>query len=65
VWALSPGKLAMSAHIRAVDSDKTLKKVNRILREKYEIFHSTVQIEKSIDNGEIICCDNDCHHKHH
>jgi len=62
VWALSPGKLAMSAHIRGIDSDKTLRKINRILREKYEIFHSTVQIERRLENSDDVCCENDCHH---
>ncbi len=46
VWAISQGKMAMSGHIRAVDAHGALKKATAILRDKYEIFHSTIQIEK-------------------
>jgi Co/Zn/Cd efflux system component len=52
VWALSPGKLAMSAHLRGDNEASTLRKINRILRDTYEIFHSTIQIEKRLENGD-------------
>jgi Co/Zn/Cd efflux system component len=65
IWALSPGKMAMSAHLRGDNKDTTLRKVNQILRNTYEIFHSTVQIEKKLENGDLACCDNDCNHKNH
>jgi zinc transporter 2 len=42
VWSLSVGKLTMSAHIRSSDSDKALRKMNKILKEKYSIFHTTI-----------------------
>jgi solute carrier family 30 (zinc transporter), member 2 len=58
VWSLSVGKLAMSGHIRSSDPEKAMEVVSTILREKYEIFHTTVQVEKS-SNGVAICCDND------
>jgi zinc transporter 2 len=35
VWALSVGKLAMSGHVRASNPDKALKKMTKILRNKY------------------------------
>lgn len=37
----------MSAQVRSSAPDRALKEMNRILREKYEIFHTTLQIEKS------------------
>lgn len=46
VWAISQGKMAMSAHIRALEPHKAVMKATAILRNKYEIFHSTIQIEK-------------------
>jgi Co/Zn/Cd efflux system component len=58
VWSLSVGKLAMSGHIRSSDPDRALKMVSKLLRNKYEIFHTTLQVEKSA-NGAIMCCDND------
>jgi Co/Zn/Cd efflux system component len=60
VWTLSVGKLAMSAHIRSSDPYKAMKKMNKVLRDKYNIQHTTIQIEKSNPNkGAEICCDAD------
>jgi zinc transporter 2 len=59
VWSLNSGKMAMSAHIRSSDPFYALKKMNRILRDNYGIFHTTIQIERSNPNKEQICCDND------
>ena len=49
----------MSAHIRALEPHKAVKKATAILREKYEIFHSTIQIEKVHPGVQPGCCDND------
>ena len=59
VWALSAGKLSMSAHMRSSKPHKALKKATAILRDKYSIFHTTIQTEKSVPSLEIGCCDND------
>ena len=42
VWCLSVGKMAMSAHIRSSDPHKALKKMNKVLKDKYSIFHTTI-----------------------
>jgi len=42
VWSLSVGKLAMSGHIRSEDPIKALKIVSKVLRDNYEIFHTTI-----------------------
>lgn len=55
----------MSGHIRAKNAHKALKKVTNILRDKYNIYHTTIQIEKSHPGVEIACCDNDEKHVHH
>jgi len=42
VWALSAGKLSMSAHMRSSKPHEALKKATAILRDKYSIFHTTI-----------------------
>ncbi len=42
VWSLSAGKLAMSAHIRSSEPYSALKKMNNILKDKYNIHHTTI-----------------------
>jgi len=66
IWSLSQGKLSMSGHIRSATPDLALKKATLILRDKYSIFHTTIQIEKSHPGVELGCCDNDHDdHNHH
>jgi hypothetical protein len=59
VWSLSAGKLSMSAHMRSTDPHLAVKKATTILREKYEIFHTTIQVEKVHPGAQFGCCDND------
>jgi len=59
IWALSVGKLSMTAHIRAGDKDSTLRKINKILKETYGIYHSTIQLEGPSTQKH--SCDNDHH----
>lgn len=42
IWCLSVGKMAMSAHIRSPNPDVALKKMNKILRKKYNVYHTTI-----------------------
>ena len=42
VWTISSGNLAMSGHVRATDPTKALKKMNRILKEEFNILHITL-----------------------
>jgi zinc transporter 2 len=55
VWCLSVGKMAMSAHIRSHNPEVALKQMNKVLKKKYSIFHTTIQIEKSNDDSTIFC----------
>lgn len=59
VWSLSLGKVSFSAHIRSPNPTKALKKMNKILKEKYNIFHTTIQVERSSDDPESLTCDSD------
>jgi len=47
IWSISPRKTALSAHIVATDLKGTLQKAHRVLEEKYEIHHMTIQMEDS------------------
>jgi hypothetical protein len=50
----------MSGHIRAWNKKLALAKMTKILREKYQIYHTTIQIEDSKPGSlDIGCCDND------
>ena len=42
VWSLSVGKLSMSAHVRSSNPHKALKKMNKVLKDKYNVFHTTI-----------------------
>jgi len=49
VWNLSSEKTIFSAHVKikkSINSDVVLQKVNSILNKKYNIYFSTIQIEK-------------------
>ena len=58
VWSISVGKMAMSGHIRSANPERALSEMTIILRDKYDIYHSTIQVEKSTP-GEKMCCEND------
>ncbi len=48
VWTISSGKESLSAHLdieKQARPDDILREVNRLLEEKFRIFHSTVQLE--------------------
>ena len=48
VWTISNGKESLSAHLdveKEAITDDILREVNRILEEKFRIFHSTIQLE--------------------
>lgn len=62
VWSLSSGKNAMSCHARSPEPYEAMRMMNKILKEEYNIFHTTIQMEKSNSiNGspQKACCDND------
>lgn len=49
VWALSSGKVCATAHIRCSGHDPNIcqNEVNKILIQKFNIYHSTIQVEMS------------------
>jgi len=61
VWSISVGKFALSAHIKSDQPLKTLSVVTDLLRRKYNIYHTTVQMEGFSENKHAFKCDNDIH----
>ncbi len=60
VWALSSGKLAMSAHIRSPRPLVALNKMTEIMRNNYGCFHSSIQVEEALPFSlDMISCDNE------
>lgn len=45
VWSLSMGKPALSVHLKSKQPGDTLAKATRLIKNKYQIFHSTIQVE--------------------
>jgi len=62
VWQISVGKNAFSAHIDSETPFDTLRDANKLIREKYDIKHSTIQVEPFSQKQQYgIECDNDIH----
>jgi zinc transporter 2 len=47
VWSISAGKHALSCHIISKHPLKTLHQVTDLMRRKYKLFHTTVQVENT------------------
>jgi cobalt-zinc-cadmium efflux system protein len=57
VWTVTSGFVALSAHVvTATDSDRDAVRmeVEFLLRDRYEIEHSTLQMEEDAPEGEIL-----------
>jgi zinc transporter 2 len=49
IWSLTTGKNVMMAHVRSSEPKKVTKSITTLLKEKYEIYHVTLQVEDSIN----------------
>lgn len=58
VWSLSIGKPALSVHLQS-KKPETLLQATKLIKNKYQIFHSTIQIENQEDQA--IKCANALH----
>jgi cobalt-zinc-cadmium efflux system protein len=48
VWCVTPGRVALAAHVRlrtGEDAQATLARVNRLLAARFDIHHTTIQLE--------------------
>lgn len=62
VWQISVSKNSLSAHIVSTTPLKTLHIATDLLRRKYNLFHTTLQIEGPEDeNKHFFKCENDLH----
>jgi len=64
VWTISMGKTSMSVHIKSNKPLKTLSAVTDLCRRKYNLFHTTIQVEGIDDvskNPHTFHCENDIH----
>ena len=64
VWTISMGKLSMTVHIVSLKPLKTLAAVTDLLRRKYKLHHTTIQVEGVSDkeqNPHAFRCENDIH----
>ena len=64
VWTISTGKLSMSVHIKSLKPLKTLSAATDMCRRKYDLFHTTIQVEGADDksvNPHAFNCENDIH----
>lgn len=61
LWSISVGKFALSAHIQSDKPLKTLSQVTDLCRRKYNLFHTTIQMEGYTDQKHAFICENDIH----
>lgn len=45
IWSVSSGRLALSVHLVALDTEHVLSAANALLEKKYGIIHTTIQVE--------------------
>ena len=50
VWSLSVGKLAMSCHLISTEPQKSLVLASELVKNKYNITHTTIQVELNEEN---------------
>jgi cobalt-zinc-cadmium efflux system protein len=60
VWTVSPGYVALSAHVVAADqtlskAETVMKELKRVLGEEFGIFHTTIQFECANCQGTVAC----------
>jgi zinc transporter 2 len=61
IWSVSVGKYSVSAHIKSDTPLKTLSLVTDLLRRKYNLFHTTIQMEGFNEIKHAFKCENDIH----
>ena len=57
-WTLGGGTFVMTSHIRSAYPEKAIAAINMVCKQKkYNVYHVTVQVEKSKSSAEAISCD--------
>jgi solute carrier family 30 (zinc transporter), member 2 len=60
-WSVSQGKHAISCHIMSDKPFRTLSLVTDMCRRKYNVFHTTIQMELFSQKDYALKCENDLH----
>lgn len=55
VWSLSLGKILMTCHMTSECPQISLKKARKMLKRKYKITHSTLQVEDTTGKHSFVC----------
>ena len=58
VWSLSIGKISMSCHLTTDEPQKSLVLARELIKKKYNITHSTIQVELNKGNKKKVCSGN-------
>ena len=61
VWAMSVGKFSLTVHVKSDKPMKTLNMVTDLVRRKYGIYHTTIQMEGFNNDIHNFVCENDLH----
>ena len=61
VWAISVNKLSLSAHLTSVTPLKSLNLATDLCRTKYNLYHSTIQVESPEESKHYFKCEHDLH----
>lgn len=61
LWAISINKFSLSAHLTSLTPLKTLQDATLMLRNKYNLFHTTIQVESVEDSKHHFKCEHDLH----
>lgn len=61
VWKLGGGKLSMTCHITSRKPAQTLQRVTDMIRKKYKLFHTSIQVEVEQDDKFYFLCAQDVH----
>lgn len=69
VWAVSPGYVALSAHVVIVDqtlsaTEEVLTRLKGVLASEFGILHTTIQLECTNCQGAVACLGPRCHAAH-
>eukprot|EP00347_Sterkiella_histriomuscorum_P016268 403353843 len=61
VWAISVNKFSLSAHIISETPQKSLSAATDLCRRKYNLYHTTLQVESVEESQHYFKCENDLH----
>ena len=61
VWSLSAGKTSMSCHLQSETPGLVLVKATNVCKRKYNLSHTTIQVESPNDESPALDCSNSLH----